>query len=294
MGDTLRFGIVSRTIFYAPLWLGAARGWFERAGITIDVTIYNDADAMLAALLSGHEDLTIGTPEGIILNALGGGPLRIIGCNVERPPHFIIARPHVRSVADLRAGRIGVLSAKEGTSYLFKRVAAAAGLREADYQFVEVGGAPTRMRLLKEGKIDAGLQPFPLSYDAEVAGLTNLGPVADVVPYYLFTSINMSADQADRLRVPIMAFLTIFSDAQSAIRWDPADAATETAAELQTRPQDAERALHDAVALEIFAPHLRLRAESLEPLLSGLVDNALISDSQRFDAAVAFDASFAI
>lgn len=70
MGDTLRVGIVSRTIFYARLWLAAARGWFGRAGITIDVTIYNDADAMLAVLLRGHEDLTIGTPEGIILNAL--------------------------------------------------------------------------------------------------------------------------------------------------------------------------------------------------------------------------------
>ena len=45
-----------------------------------------------------------------------------------------------------------------------------------------VGGSPTRQRLLKEKKIDAGLQPYPLSYEAEAAGLTNLGPIAKLVP----------------------------------------------------------------------------------------------------------------
>jgi len=37
-----------------------------------------------------------------------------------------------------------------------------------------VGESPTRWKLLKDGKIDVGLQPIPNSYEAEAADFTNL------------------------------------------------------------------------------------------------------------------------
>jgi len=39
------------------------------------------------------------------------------------------------------------------------------------------------------GKIDAGLQPFPLSYESEDAGFSNLGRIATYVPDYEFTAV---------------------------------------------------------------------------------------------------------
>ena len=70
-----------------------------------------------------------------------------------------------------------MLSLNEGTTYLVHRLAGAIGLKPGDYEVIAVGGAPTRWKLLQEGKIDAGLQPFPLSYEAEAAGFTNFGPI---------------------------------------------------------------------------------------------------------------------
>jgi hypothetical protein len=103
----------------------------------------------------------------------------IIAANAERLPHFIIAKPHIRPSSNCAARAFGVLSLNEGTTYLVHRLAGAIGLKPGEYEVMAVGGAPTRWRLLQEGKIDAALQPFPLSYEAEAAGFTNFGRSPD-------------------------------------------------------------------------------------------------------------------
>ena len=54
-------------------------------------------------------------------------------------------------------------------------MAKAEGLSAADLKINAVGGAPARQIMLKEGKIDAGMQPLPLNLEAEALGFTNLG-----------------------------------------------------------------------------------------------------------------------
>jgi ABC-type nitrate/sulfonate/bicarbonate transport system substrate-binding protein len=106
----MRVALVSRTVFYVPLWIAHQKGFFKQEGIDTTLEIY--------------------------------------------------------------------------------QLARQVGLKPGEYEVVAVGGAPTRWKLLQEGRIDAGLQPFPLSYEAEAAGFTNLGPISRFVPDYLFTSVH--------------------------------------------------------------------------------------------------------
>jgi ABC-type nitrate/sulfonate/bicarbonate transport system substrate-binding protein len=134
--------------------------------------------------------IAMGTPEAVIIDAYKGGTLRLIAGNTGKLPHFIIARPHIKTLKDLRGANFGILSEKEGSTYVVQDIAKAIGLTPADYKMTAVGGAPTRWKLLQAGKIDVGLQPFPLSYIAEDAGFTNLGSVIPFVPEWQFTTIN--------------------------------------------------------------------------------------------------------
>src|SRR3954469_17177392 len=113
-----------------------------------------------------------------------GGTLRIVAGIAKRPPHFIIAQPEIKSLADLKGKTIGVVSLQEGTTFFIADIARAGGFALSDVKVEAVGGSPTRQRLLKEKRIDAGLQPYPLSYEAEAEGFSNLGPIANLVPDY--------------------------------------------------------------------------------------------------------------
>ena len=59
-----------------------------------------------AARASGPKALaalgTMGTPEAVIMDGYKGGTLRIIAGNTGKLPHFIIARPHIKTLKDLR------------------------------------------------------------------------------------------------------------------------------------------------------------------------------------------------
>ena len=148
----------------------------------------------------------------------------MVAGNAGRLPHYVIAQPAIRSIADLRGKTIGVLSNEEGTTHLVPEVTHSAGLEPSDYMVKAVGGAPTRWRLLRSGEIDAGLQPFPLSYEAEAAGFSNLGPLADFVPDWQFTSVNADLRWAERHRMVLVSALRALQRGLDAIIEDPAAA----------------------------------------------------------------------
>lgn len=288
----LKIAIVSRTVFFAPLWAAQHQGYFRAAGVDAEITVYDNAELISDAIRSGREQIAISTPEGVVLDAYVGGPLRLIAGNAERLPHFIIAAPRIRSLGDLRGARIGVLSLKEGTSYLVGEIAKAAGLGPADYQILQVGGAPTRARLLQEGAIDAGLQPFPLSYDAEAAGFSNLGPASAYVPDYLFTAVSVDGRWAGRNRATVIAFLGALRRGQDFLAEHPDEAAAIVAGELRTTPALARRALGDAARLRILSLDLSVSKPALARLFEGLKATEQLPAQARLDPSKVIDESF--
>src|SRR5260370_42000239 len=126
-----------------------------------------------------------------MMDAYRGCTLRVFGGGVSKLSHFIIAQPRIKTLDQLRGANFGVLSAKEGTTYIVQDIAKALGLTPADYKITVVGGSPTRWKLLKEGKIDVGLQPIPNSYEAEAAGFTNPGSAINFGPARRVSSVHV-------------------------------------------------------------------------------------------------------
>lgn len=280
--EPLKIAIVSRTVFYMPLWLAEERGYLRAEGFAPSVVVYDNAEKINEDLKAGRVQVAISTPESVILDAYNGGTLRIVAGNAEKLPHFIIAKPAIKSLSDLKDARIGVLSLQEGTTYLVRQVAKAAGLKENEYEIAPVGGAPTRWRLLKEGRIDAGLQPFPLSYEAEAAGFTNLGPVADYVADYQFTSVNVDERWARSRADTLVRFLRALRRGQDALSED-GDAASEIAAKhLNTTRDLARRALDDTARLKVLSKDLSLSTAGLRVVFESLAQSGALPKGAVF------------
>lgn len=290
--EPLNVAIVSRTVFYVPLWAAVRAGFMREEGIEPTIEVYDNAEKINADLVSGKVQLAISTPESVIVDAYRGGRLRILAANAERLPHFIITKPEIKSLEQLRGANFGVLSMQEGTTYLVQDLAKAVGLSTADYKISAVGGAPTRWRLLQEGKIDAGLQPFPLSYQAEAAGFNNLGPISRFVPYYLFTSVNADGEWARANSKLVASFLRALRRGQDLAKAKPADAAQIAAEELRTPLPLAQRALEDTARLRILSEDLSVAEPGLAYVFQSLQTAGLIAPAEKFDRNRAVDESY--
>ncbi len=290
--DLVKVANVSRTLFSLPLWVAQHRGFMKAVEIETTSTIFDSAEKINAALRSGEMQIAMGTPEAVIIDAYKGGTLRLIAGNTRKLPHFIIARPHIKTLADLRGANFGILSEKEGSTYVVQDIAKKLGLTPADYRMTVVGGAPTRWKLLQAGTIDVGLQPFPLSYIAENAGFTNLGSVIPFVPDWQFTSINADLNWAAKNRDLVVRFLRGVQRGRDFMRTNPKETAEIAAQELKTTVALAARAMAETEKLEILDPTLSLTEPGLRKVFATLQLAGDIAASEKFDVNRFADLSF--
>jgi len=289
---TLDVGVVSRTIFYLPAWTAIAQGFFKHEGLDVRIEVYDGSDRIADDLRAGAKQIGITSIESLIGEAYRGGKLRLVAATAQRPPHFIIAQPEIKSLADLKGKTIGVVSMKEGTTFFIADIARAGGFALADVKVEAVGGSPTRARLLRERKIDAGLQPYPLSYEAEAAGFSNLGPIADLVPDYQFTSVVVDEAWARANRAALVGFLRALRRGTEYMFAHPDESAALGAKELRTTPDFARRALEDTARMDILARDLALTDASLRRVFDNVKAARLVPADTVFDRATFVDESY--
>ena len=288
----LRIGVVSRTIFYLPAWTAEQQGFFKAEGIEPKIEIYNDAHKIFTDLQAGTIQIGISSIETVILDGYKGGTMRLVAGTAQRPPHFIIAQPEIKTLADLKGKTIGVVSMHEGTTFFIKDIAKAAGFALGDVKVEAVGGSPARQKLLKEKKIDAGLQPYPLSYEAEAAGFTNLGPIARLVPDYQFTSVMVDNKWASQNRPLMVGFLRALRKGTDYMFAHPDSSAELGAKELQTSPANAKRALEDTARMDVIARDLSLTDLSLKRVFEIMQQADVMKSEAAYDRSKIVDDSY--
>ena len=204
---TLRVPVVSRTMFYLPAWTAEQQGFFKQEGLDVKLEVYDTSEKIFHDLRAGSHQIGMASIESVIAESYKGGKLKLVAGIAKRPPHFIVAQPEIKTLADLKGKKIGVVSMHEGTTFFVADIARAGGFKLEDVTVEAVGGSPTPARLLKERKIDMGLQPYPLSYEAEAQGFSNLGPIAKLVPDYQFVSVMVDETWAKANRDVLVRYL---------------------------------------------------------------------------------------
>lgn len=272
----LTVGAVSRNYFNLPLWVAQHAGFFNREGLSVTIELIEGIDEVTHRLAAGEFQLALDVTENVILNAEQGGRLEVVGGNVNRLPFSFIARPHIKSYADLRGARIGVSSISAGSSSLVMKLLAGHGLHyPKDYTLLAVGPILSRWKMLQSGEIDGGLQGAPLNYIAVDAGFSDLGNPRSQFPDFQFTSLDVDADWARRNEDAVVAFLRAWIQAH---RWFCANraGATEIAVkETGVEKRYAERAWDEYVRDEIFPRDARASARAVQALIevSSLIRN---------------------
>jgi NitT/TauT family transport system substrate-binding protein len=290
--DKLKLAAITRTVFYVPLWVAMHKGFIKDQNLDLDVTFFDNAGHTDEMLRKGEMQFVLRSPEAAIIDAYRGGSLRVIAGGVSRLPHFVIAQPRIKTLADLRGANFGVLAEKEGTTYIVQDIAKAAGLGPDEYKISVVGGSPTRWKLLKEGKIDVGLQPIPNSYEAEAAGFTNLGSAIKFVPDWQFTCVNVNNTWAEANRDAVVRFLRGLQKGRDYMRSNPQESAKIAAEELRTTEPLALRMLGDVEKYDMEDVDTAVNIPGLRRVFETLQKTGDIAENERFDPFKFVDFSY--
>ncbi len=144
---------------HAPLYVASAKGFFEQAGLDVDIMVPADPNDPLKLVAAGKVNFAISYQPSVITARAEGLPVVSIGALVQHPLSSILylKSSGFKTPADLKGRRIGY-SVEPLYRVLFEAVAEKAGLNASDYEIYRVGFnlAPS----LLSGKVDAVVGAF--------------------------------------------------------------------------------------------------------------------------------------
>ncbi|MBO6062305.1 MAG: ABC transporter substrate-binding protein, partial [Clostridia bacterium] len=85
---------VTRSVFYAPLYVAVTNGYFEAEGLELEIVTGGGSDASMTALIAGEADFALMGPEtGVYVTAEGKAehPM-VIGQLTKRDGSFLLGR----------------------------------------------------------------------------------------------------------------------------------------------------------------------------------------------------------
>ncbi len=147
----------SKVLGFAPLWVAAKQGFFDRQGLDIQLVLVRGADTAVQALVGGSAYVAIPAPDLVIGSVERGLDLVMIGGLVNGLTHAIMGGKKYRTYEDLRGTLIGSQTLTSGITFVLRRVLKAKGLEyPRDYKLISFGGGgPEIFAALSAGQIAA-------------------------------------------------------------------------------------------------------------------------------------------
>ncbi|MBO5277503.1 MAG: ABC transporter substrate-binding protein, partial [Clostridia bacterium] len=91
---TVKVSEVTHSIFYAPMYLADALGYFEDEGFEIELTNAGGADNVMSSVLSGNADIGFCGPEAALYVLVGGSTdvPKVFGQLTKKDGSFLVSR----------------------------------------------------------------------------------------------------------------------------------------------------------------------------------------------------------
>lgn len=202
----LVIGYTARDLNNFPLFAAQARGYFKDAGKDVEL-VQIRSNIGLSGLLGGSVDYYTSFSSAVTLAAQQGSPLVGIFSMIERPSLYMVTRPEIRAMAELKGKTIGLGSIGGITVTITRRMLASYGLGANEFTIVSSGDLPVRLAAVKSGAIHATLAGPPAPVQAKELGLNVLASAADTVDFPL-AGLSAAVAKIRANRAEVVAVLT--------------------------------------------------------------------------------------
>src|SRR5258705_6693839 len=141
-----------------PLYIGQKNGYFDAADIKLEIIFSQSNASSIQQLAAGS--LNISPSAGLVdpIRAIEkGAALSIVRILLQAPPYALLAKPAIKSMADLKGKTIIIGGAKDITRIFVERMMASQGVKSGEYDFVFAGATSARFSALQAGAVDAAI-----------------------------------------------------------------------------------------------------------------------------------------
>lgn len=173
--ETIRIAYPSRGVTVLPLRIAQVQGFFQQERLEAEL-IQMRAGITVAALTTG--DLDYGAPlDSIVRAAARGQPLKAVVSFVNKPMHYLVAKPQIATVGELRGRTIALNSFGSAEQLTLYAILKSHGIdaEKKEVQIVFLGDSPVRLEALRRNIVDATMVLIPYVILASNSGLKVLG-----------------------------------------------------------------------------------------------------------------------
>jgi len=189
---TVKVSEVTHSIFYAPMYLADALGYFEDEGFEIELTNAGGADNVMSSVLSGNADIGFCGPEAALYVLVGGSTdvPKVFGQLTKKDGSFLVSRKAEPNFqwTDLRGKEI--LAGRRGgvPAMTFEYILGNHGMQDG----VDVNLNYDVAFNLMTSAFEAGTADYctmfdPVAYEYEAAGkgyvVASVGEASGEIPY---------------------------------------------------------------------------------------------------------------
>lgn len=213
----LTFGAMS-SVEMVPIIMADEKGYFEKQGIKLNLQIFKNAKDRDAALQSGKLDGIIGDEVAVTLYQNAGLDVKITGLTDGN--FVLVANPAsgIKTIQDIK-GKSVAISEKTVIEYTFDKVMEKNGLDPKSVQKSIIPAMPTRLEMLRTGKVDTALLPEPFASLAVKDGGIVLGSANDAKMYTSITAFTQ--DSINNKSNEIKAFFKAYNEAVDYVNSTP-------------------------------------------------------------------------
>src|SRR5256885_7810965 len=138
-----------RTIFALPLFVAEREGFFVREGLDFSMLpVSGGGERLVAALHDGSADICHVATPFLVQAALKGSDAVAIAAEFNNPVYSLIAKPEIKTYADLKGKLIGVAAENGSITLSIRKLLAQNGVQREEFQARFVDGTPARLDCL--------------------------------------------------------------------------------------------------------------------------------------------------
>jgi NitT/TauT family transport system substrate-binding protein len=178
--DRVRFAYPAKSLNYLPITIGRDKGMFQGEGIDLQLVLVAST-IQVTALTTGDIDFS-GAQSQVMAGAARGLPVKVVGFLTIKPSFWLMAKPEIKSMADLKGKIIGITAIGSSTDTLARFLVTKNGLTpDREVAFIGTGTTANILTAMKAGTVDAGVLSPPFNAMATQMGYRTLAYFGDYV-----------------------------------------------------------------------------------------------------------------
>ncbi len=159
----------------SSVWIPYEAGIFRKHGLDIEMLYVGGGGRAAQVVQSGEVPVGIFNGGTVISANLAGGDLVVVASGMNAMPFFLMARPEIRQIEDLRGKKVGVTRFASATDFALLHAEEKWPVkRSKDFAVIQMIGQPDMLTALKSRALDAAVLNAEFTILARKDGLREL------------------------------------------------------------------------------------------------------------------------